>query len=73
MRDRSHRDLSGTKKYSATRWNYDRFMTRESANFGNPLKYTLGFFSKNPPGPAQDLPGPAPAPPAQPGTPLDLT
>lgn len=53
MRDRSHRDLSGKKKYSATRWNYDRFMSPGSANFGTPYKIHLRFFQKihqDPPG-----------------------
>ena len=50
------------KKYSATRWNYDRFMTRESANFGTPYKIHLRFFSKKStrtrPGPPRTRPGP---------------
>ena len=62
MRDRSHRDLSGKKKYSATRWNYDRFMSPESANFGTPYKIHLRFFSKKStrtrPGPPRTRPGP---------------
>ena len=65
MRDRSHRDLSGKKKYSATRWNYDRFMTRESANFGTPYKIHLRFFWKkihqDPPRTSQDPPSTAQA------------